>query len=85
MLAKSTPDRLWLTKLSTKGTSIAIDGESLDNELVALFLRRLGESDYFDDVDLDSTQLANSGGLRVVKFKIHAQLVRPPDAPAQAS
>lgn len=84
-LAMRTPDRLWLTKLNTKGTSIAIDGESLDNELVALFLRRLGESDYFDDVDLDSTQLANSGGLRVVKFKIRAQLVRPADAPAQAS
>lgn len=83
-LATRTPDRLWLTKLSTKGTSISFDGESLDNELVALFLRRLGESAYFSEVDLDSTQLANSGGLRVVKFKIRAQLVRP-DEPAQAS
>ena len=83
-LATRTPDRLWLTKMSTKGTSIALDGESLDNELVALFLRRLGESDYFGEVDLDSTQLANSGGLRVVKFKIRAELVRPPDDASSA-
>jgi type IV pilus assembly protein PilN len=84
-LASRTPDRLWLTKVSTKGTSISLDGESLDNELVALFLRRLGESQWFDDVDLDSTQLANSGGLRVVRFKIRAELVRPADEVSSAS
>jgi type IV pilus assembly protein PilN len=84
-LATRTPDRLWLTQVSTRGTSISLDGESLDNELVALFLRRLGESAYFDDVDLDSTQLANSGGLRVVKFKIRAELVRPSDDAGSAS
>jgi type IV pilus assembly protein PilN len=82
-LATRTPDRLWLTQLGTKGTSISLNGESLDNELVALFLRRLGESEYFDQVDLDSTQLGDNKGLRVVKFKIHAELVTPaadPDA-----
>lgn len=76
-LANRTPDRLWLTRLSTKGTSITLNGQSLDNELVALFLRRLGESEYFNNVDLDSTHLADSNGLKVVQFKIRAELVRP--------
>ena len=42
-----------------------------------LFLRRLGESDYLDRVDLDSTRMGNSKGLKVVEFKITAELVRP--------
>jgi hypothetical protein len=59
-----------------------MEGKSLDNELVALFLRQLGESKYFAKVDLDSTQIVDGrDGLKVVKFAIRAQLVNP-DAPA---
>lgn len=82
-LAMRTPDRLWLTGMNTKGTSLSLKGESLDNELVALFLRRLGESEYFDQVDLDSTKLGDSKGLRVVQFKIRAELVSPKDVDAE--
>ena len=56
-LSMRTPDRLWLTSLSTKGNTISLQGQSLDNELVALFLRSLGDSEYFGNVDLDSTKL----------------------------
>ena len=84
-LATRTPDRLWLTSLGTKGTSIMIEGQSLDNELVALFLRRLAQSAWFAEVDLDSTQLGNSKGLKVVKFKIRAELVSPKAEPEAAS
>lgn len=77
-LSARTPDRLWLTELSTKGDTISMQGRSLDNEVVALFLRLLGESEHFDKVDLDSATLAtDSGGLKLVRFKIDARLVRP--------
>ena len=78
-LATHTPERLWLTDLSTSGTSITLKGESLDNELVAVFLRSLGDSPYFGSVDLESTQLGDSkeGGLKVVRFVIEAELVTP--------
>jgi type IV pilus assembly protein PilN len=77
-LATRTPDRLWLTSLSTKGKTISLAGESLDNELVALFLRSLGDSEYFTDVDLDSTKLgAKKGGLKLVSFRIRAEIVTP--------
>lgn len=77
-LATHTPERLWLTDLTTTGSSIELKGESLDNELVAIFLRALGESPYFDQVDLDSTQLGTSDdGLKVVSFIIQAVLVTP--------
>jgi type IV pilus assembly protein PilN len=83
-LAKRTPERLWLTGLDSKAGEIRMEGRSLDNELVALFLRGLGESKYFDKVDLDSTQIVDGrDGLKVVKFAIRAQVVNP-DAAAAA-
>lgn len=77
-LATRTPERLWLTSLTTKGDTIALKGRSLDNELVADFLSRLGESEYFTNVDLDSAKLSdNQGGMKTVVFTINAQLVKP--------
>ena len=77
-LASRTPERLWLTSLSTKGSVIMMKGQSLDNDLLALFLRRLGESAYFEDVDLDKTELGKQrGGLRLMNFSVRAVLVNP--------
>jgi type IV pilus assembly protein PilN len=86
-LASRTPDRLWLTSLSTEGKTIVMAGKSLDNDLVALFLRRLGESEYFTDVDLDKTEMkGESGGLRLMSFRIRAVLANPdPNATADAA
>ena len=85
-LAARTPERLWLTSLSTEGKTIVMAGQSLDNELVALFLRSLGESPYFTDVDLDKTEMkGNSSGLRLMSFRIRAVLANPdPKASAEA-
>ncbi len=77
-LAIYTPARLRLTKLRTQGSKVSFEGESLDNELVAVFLRALSESAYFTEVDLDSAQLgAAANGLKLVKFSMHAQLTSP--------
>lgn len=76
-LATRTPDRLWLTEISTKGNTINLKGQSLDNELVALFLRSLGDSEYFASVDLGAAKLTESKGLKLVRFDIDAKLVNP--------
>jgi len=82
-LASRVPQRLWLTSLDSKAGEIRMEGRSLDNELVALFLRGLGESKYFSKVDLDSTQIVDGrDGLKVVKFAIRAQIVNPDAAAA---
>ena len=89
-LATHTPERLWLDSVSTKGTTLELTGQSLDNEQVAVFLGSLGDSPYFDNVDLNSTDLGDGpDGLKVVKFKIQATMVTPqtgaepaPGAPA---
>jgi len=82
-LATHTPERLWLDSVSTKGAQIELTGQSLDNELVAVFLGSLGDSPYFSNVDLNSTELANGpDGLKVVKFKIQATMTAPQTAQA---
>jgi len=77
-LSKTTPERLWLTKLSTEGATITLEGQSLDTSLVADFLRGLNASTYFDLVDLERTQSGPEvEGVKLVKFVIKAQLISP--------
>jgi type IV pilus assembly protein PilN len=77
-LAERTPDRLWLTSLEADGSTLSMKGQSLDNELVAAFLRGLSESPYFQDVDLDGTQLEERGELKLVSFGVRASMVHKP-------
>jgi type IV pilus assembly protein PilN len=84
-LATRTPERLWLDGITTKGGKLELTGQSLDNELVAVFLGALGDSPYFADVDLNSSESTNGPeGLKVVKFKIQATLAAPQTAQAGA-
>jgi len=76
-LATHTPPKVVLTKLQTKDSRIEMEGASLDNELVAELLQALGDSPYFEDVDLDSTKMTDQGGLKVVKFKVQAVITPP--------
>jgi type IV pilus assembly protein PilN len=87
-LATRTPERLWLAKLDTKGSAVTLKGSSLDNEIVAHFLRALEESPYFQDVDLEGTKMGQKDELKLVEFAIHANLAGvapPPDAKAAAA
>jgi type IV pilus assembly protein PilN len=73
-LASHTPERMWLTKLRTEGGRISIEGMSLDNELVALFLTSLTDSAYFGEVELEETKAATLDGLKLNQFRLDAAL-----------
>ena len=76
-LSKNTPDRLWLTSISTAGVAITVEGDSLDTGVVADFLRSLNGSDYFKDVDLErSSPGPEVEGVRLVHFIITAALAQ---------
>jgi type IV pilus assembly protein PilN len=77
-LAERTPDRLWITSLTSEKKMLFMKGQSLDNDLVAEFMRNLGDSPYFSEVDLDQTTMGSSKtGLRIVNFTIRAKLRQP--------
>jgi type IV pilus assembly protein PilN len=79
-LAEQTPERLWMTSLSTMNGKVRLEGASLDNVVVADFLRSLNGSDYFDNVDLIRTHRGEPvDGVRLVKFEISADFAPPGD------
>ena len=76
-LATHSPDRLWVTRISASNGVITIEGISLDNELVALFLTTLGDSPYFANVELQETEAVDHDGLRLNEFALTATLSTP--------
>ncbi|MFP6630849.1 MAG: PilN domain-containing protein [Myxococcota bacterium] len=77
-LSRNTPERLWLTSLSTEGTQIIVEGDSLDTSIVADFLRSLNASPFFTEVDLERTfSGAQVEGVQFVHFVITAALADP--------
>jgi type IV pilus assembly protein PilN len=80
------PARVWLTSLETSGGTLKLKGESLDNELVALFLRDLGASPSFAETDLEGTKLGGQkSGLKLVSFEVKAALAGAKRAPEPAA
>ncbi len=73
-IATHLPDRMWLTKLDVKGQALTIEGVSLDNELVALFLTAMNASPYFEDVELLQTEAKEVGGYKLNAFEMSATL-----------
>jgi type IV pilus assembly protein PilN len=77
-LSKRTPEKLWLKSMGTKQGTLSLTGDSLDNEIVADFLKNLKESEYFKAVDLTGTKLGkNKSGLKTVSFTMTAKIVDP--------
>jgi type IV pilus assembly protein PilN len=81
-LATHTPDRIWISKLAVQNGRMLMEGMSLDNELVALFLTALEESPYFKNVELVETQAKEKDGFRLNAFEVSA-LLTSPDAEAR--
>jgi type IV pilus assembly protein PilN len=85
-LSTNSPERLWLTKLKAEAGQITVEGMSLDNELVALFMTALGDSQYFDGVELKETEAKEVSGLRLNHFIVSATITTPGEpAPAPAA
>jgi type IV pilus assembly protein PilN len=76
-LATHTPDRLWITRVAATGRSITIQGMSLDNEIVALFMTALNGSPYFTSVELRQTQAKDVSGFKLHEFELNAALRSP--------
>jgi type IV pilus assembly protein PilN len=73
-IATHLPDRMWLTSLEVKGQLLTVQGVSLDNELVALFLTALNASPYFENVELLQTEAKEVDGYKLNAFEMSATL-----------
>jgi len=64
--------RMWLTRFTVKGNTVAINGIAMDNKTVADFMLRLENSELFSSVDLKtlSRQKFGKNKMNIKKFKI---------------
>ena len=76
-LAMHTPERIWISKVAVHGGRLSMEGMSLDNELVALFLTALEESPYFKNVELVETQAKEKNGFRLNSFSVSGVMTVP--------
>jgi hypothetical protein len=73
-LSGATPEKLWLTEMREAGGSMTLFGKGLDNQTIALFMRNLGASPYFENVDLVETKQIEEGQAKLKEFSIRASV-----------
>jgi type IV pilus assembly protein PilN len=73
-LSDSAPDQVWLLEFTEDQGAATITGFAFDNQTIASFMRKLSESHYFSDVDLQETTQAVKEGSQLKRFVVKARL-----------
>jgi type IV pilus assembly protein PilN len=76
-LSLALPDKLWLTSFKESGGSVNLSGVALNEDTVALFLKQLERSPYYQSVELQVIEQASQSGVRVNKFNVVAKVETP--------
>jgi Tfp pilus assembly protein PilN len=82
----SRTENLWLTQMTRKGNSLAMDGASASINAVANFITALKRSGYFQKVEiLESKQDDKNQAVQTYVFQITAEIAPPQPAQARAA
>ncbi len=73
-LSDSAPEQVWLMEFKESGGLATISGLGLDDQTIANFMRKLGGSPYFDNVDLVETTQSELDGVQLKRFVVNARL-----------
>lgn len=68
------PDQMQMKKLSYNGNSLLIEGIAMDNETVAVFMKRLEQHERIADVQLQSARQATEYEIEMKRFGINCKL-----------
>ena len=74
-LSSATPEALWLLEMREAGGVATLKGRGLDNQTIALFMRQLETSPYFEAVDLVETRHVEEGKAELKEFSIRARVL----------
>ena len=75
----SRTENLWLTEMTRKGNTLAIEGSSASINSVANFITALKRSGYFQKVEIkESKQDDKNLGVQTFLFQISAEIAPPP-------
>lgn len=85
-LSGELPDFVWLTKLQQRGPQVTIDGMAASYVSIADYIRKLEDSDWFQDVELVDAKVDQRQEQEFTQFQLRTQLVSPTrGAPAGAT
>lgn len=76
-LAIRIPEKLWLESVEEASGKVTLRGVSINNEVIATFMNKLEDSDYFADVFLVSIQAREEGDLKLKEFTVTSQMSVP--------
>jgi type IV pilus assembly protein PilN len=73
-LSDAVPEKLWLTKYAESGEKVSLAGVSINEEIIAAFMRNLQASDEFTNVELLVSEQTELSGIKAKKFDISCAL-----------
>jgi type IV pilus assembly protein PilN len=76
-VSRSLPEYLWLNNLSIKGSTLLIDGETLQEQAIPTFMKSLDASEFIGTASLIETKQKTSGGNVTTAFRISAPITNP--------
>ena len=88
----SRTENLWLTNMTRKGNTLAIEGSSASINSVANFITAMKRSGYFQKVEIDETKQTDTKNVETFTFKLNAEIAplgpgagqaKPASTPAQ--
>jgi len=80
-LSAELPDFVWLTELQQRGNTVTIDGMAASYVSIADYIRKLEDSDWFQDVELVDARVDQRQEQEFTQFQLRTQIVAP-QAPA---
>lgn len=76
-LSSELPDFVWLEELSQRGNTVTIDGMAASYVSIADYIRKLEDSDWFQNVELIDAQVDRRQEQEFTVFQLRTQLVAP--------
>ncbi len=76
-LSAALPEKLWLTKFSEKGGGINLSGVADNENTVAVFMRNLEASPYYENIELSVTEQTKAGDRKMQKFTLNCSVTLP--------
>ena len=70
----SRTENLWLTNMTRKGNTLAIEGSSASINSVANFITAMKRSGYFQKVEIDETKQTDNRNVETFTFKLNAEI-----------
>jgi len=83
-LSAELPDFVWLTDLVQRGTQVTIDGMAASLVSVADYIRKLEDSEWFENVELVDASVNTRQEQEFTEFQLRTQLVTPSADPQSA-